>query len=96
MFLLQFCCLQGFAGCGRRRDLRDLYSLEGDDCPACCAYTCCGACAICQDANELRAWEYDSMQQNAGRVQMTAPAGQTMTAPDPVAAPTAESAAKVL
>lgn len=81
MFVLSFCCLQGFAGCGRRNDLRTLNNLEGEDCPACCAYTCCGSCAICQDANEIRDWKYDAMQQNAGMVQMTAPPGQTMTAP---------------
>ena len=87
MFLLQFCCLQGFAGCIRRRDLRETYALQGEDCPACCAYTCCGGCAICQDANEFRAWEYDSLQQNAGRVQMTAPVAQNMSAPAPAQAP---------
>lgn len=28
--------------------------VHAPDCPACCAYTCCGGCAACQDAREFR------------------------------------------
>lgn len=38
---------------GKREALRQRYGLE-EDCNDCLATTCCSACAICQDARELK------------------------------------------
>ncbi|WPT12004.1 Cell number regulator 11 [Picochlorum sp. SENEW3] len=82
-FLLSFFCLQGFVGCGRRRDLRTQFNLQGEDCPACCAYTCCGGCAVCQDANEYRYREREIIRsQQQQQVQMQPVVQQQMTSGD--------------
>ena len=83
-YLLSICCLQGFVGCGRRSELRQQFNLEGEDCPACCAYTCCAACAVCQDANEFRSQENEILAREAAGVQM-APVQQVMTTNQPPA-----------
>lgn len=38
---------------GKRRTLRQRYGLQ-EDCNDCLATTCCAACAVCQEARELK------------------------------------------
>ena len=38
---------------GKRRALRQRYGLQ-EDCDDCCATTFCTACAVCQEARELK------------------------------------------
>jgi Cys-rich protein (TIGR01571 family) len=82
-YLTSICCLQGLVGCGTRGQLRRQFNLQGEDCPACCAYTWCDKCAACQDANEYRYQEANIVQQAyAGQqapVVMTAPVQQAAT-----------------
>ena len=89
-------CLQGFVGCCERNKLRSQFNLQGEDCPACCAYTCCSACATCQDAREFRLREaevvsYAYAAQQAGAAAAAAPA----PAPAPVQAEMTSEAAPV-
>jgi len=72
-YLSHLLCLQGFVGCCEREKLRKQFNLEGENCPACCAYTCCSGCAACQDAREFRLREAEMVRQ-ANAAPVAAPA----------------------